>query len=89
MYVEDECMRMFVWRYAYDDVEDFLFLFLTRKARAHNLLKGILANGKEQNTRCEEEKQMWTEVLSMYEGSVQVSKEDKDTPLKVGIALII
>jgi hypothetical protein len=31
---------------------------------------------------------MWTKVLSMYE-EVQMSREDKDTPLKVGIALII
>jgi hypothetical protein len=34
------------------------------------------------------EKQMLTEVLSMYEG-VAMCKEDKDTRLKVGIALII
>jgi hypothetical protein len=43
-------------------VDDFLFLFSKREARAHNLLKGICADGREQED-CAGEKQMWTKVL--------------------------
>jgi hypothetical protein len=32
---------------------------------------------------------MWAQVLLMDEGSSAMCREDKDTPLKVGIALII
>jgi hypothetical protein len=38
---------------------------------------------------CKGEKDMWTRVLLMYERRNAMCKEDKDTPLKVGIALII
>jgi hypothetical protein len=52
-------------------------------------LKGLWATEKNRIQDVQRKNKCRHKVLSMYKRGVQMSKEDKDTPLKVGIALII